>query len=148
MRLFILTLVFYSVSCGSIKNTITTIKLRYNEGPTEYFIQMDIPGKFNLIKIGTGGEGKEYQYWYTDSSMIYISDADGISTVNDSIVRIKKNRNYTQNRNDSIFVTGLAANGKYWLEREFKGLRYGYFNVSSNKKQLYDNAVKSLDYRH
>lgn len=68
-------------------NKTTKIKLKYYEAGITQKIIMNIFGGYKLIRIGTGGEGEEYQYWYPDSSMIYLSDASGLRSVNDQSVR-------------------------------------------------------------
>ncbi|WP_164714154.1 hypothetical protein [Chitinophaga rhizosphaerae] len=108
---------------------------------------MQVPNEFSLTKISTGGEGQEHRYWYPDSSLIYISDASGNTTVNERLIRLQNGAYSRKFLSDSIILSGIDEKGYYWREVKYKGLLYGYFNVSPEKKQLYDNAMLSIKYK-
>ena len=109
---------------------------------------MNIPEGYKLIKINTGGEGTEHRYWYSDSSLIYLSDASGLVSVNDQLIRNQEGAYYRKKSSDSILLKGLNNSGHYWLEVKYNGLLYGYFNVPPNKKQFYDSAIQSVKYKY
>ena len=78
--------------------------------------------------------------------MIYLSDANGLETVNDNSVR-KQKVNYSTKSYDSILWKGVNSDGNYWMEGKYKELLYGYINVKPEKKILYDNALQSIKYK-
>lgn len=144
--IIIIFLVFF-FSCVSLNNT-KKIKLKYYEGVIGHKITMNIPEGYKLIKINTGGEGEEHRYWYFDSSLIYLSDASGIVTVNEQSIRKQEGAYYKKIMTDSIILKGVNTSGNYWAEVKYKGLLYGYSNVPPNKKQLYDSAIQSVKYKY
>lgn len=137
----------FFLSCVSINKT-KKIKLKYYAGVTKHKITMNIPQGYKLIRIGTGGEGEEHRYWYSDSSLIYLSDASGLVSVNEQSIRNQEGASYRKNLSDSILLKGVNNNGNYWVEVKYKGLLYGYSNVPPNKKQLYDSAIQSVKYKY
>lgn len=141
----IIWLVIFS-SCVTIKDA-GTIKFKYYEGMKSHKIIMQVPKDFKLIKIYTGGEGEEHRYWYSDSSLIYISDAKGLTSYNEQLIRQQEGAYSRKFLSDSIMLKGTNEKGSYWEEIKYKGLLYGYSNVPPDKKQLYDNAMSSVKFK-
>jgi hypothetical protein len=136
----------FFLSCVTINKT-KNINLKYYVGETRHKITLKIPEGYKLIKIITGGEGEEHRYWYSDSSLIYLSDASSLISINEESVRNQEAADYRKNKSDSFLFKGVNTNGNYWTEIKNKGLLYGYFNVPPYKKHFYDSALKSLKYR-
>ncbi|MFY0256378.1 hypothetical protein ACDQ55_20775 [Chitinophaga sp. 30R24] len=108
---------------------------------------MRVPKDFKLVKIYTGGEGEEYNYWYSDSSLIYISDAKGNASFNEQLIRQQEGAYSRKFMSDSIMLKGTNKKGNYWKEIKYKGLLYGYSNVPPDKRELYDNVMLSAKFK-
>lgn len=147
MNLFHSILLILIFASCSVSSEIKRIKFRYFEGVKSHKVTMQVPNEFNLTKISTGGEGQEHRYWYSDSSLIYISDARGSTTVNERFIRMQDGAYSRRFQTDSIILMGTNENGNYWQEVKYKGIHYGYSNVPPEKKQLYDNAMLSIKFR-
>lgn len=141
----ILLMLFFASCATSIK--AKRIKFKYYEGVRSHKVIMQVPNGFRLTKIYTGGEGAEYRYWYSDSSLIYVSDAKGNTTVNERLIRQQDGAYSRKFVSDSIMLKGTDERGNYWQEVKYKGVLYGYSNVPPEKKQLYDNAMLSVKYK-
>lgn len=147
MRLFNLILLILLFESCTVSNKVRRVKFRYFEGMKSHTVIMQVPNEFILTKISTGGEGQEHRYWYSDSSLIYISDANGNTTINERLIRLQDGAYSRKFLSDSIILSGTDEKGYYWQEVKYKGVLYGYSNVSPEKKQLYDNAMLSIKYK-
>ena len=120
------------------------IKFDYSNMGKKKVIEMDIPKSTKFVKITAGGEGKEYQYMYPDSSLIYITDMSGTSTINEYLIN-KNQSDYNKRFSaDTASFEGIKDDSTYWKEIKWFGLFYGYSNVSLNKKRIYDSALSSV----
>lgn len=147
MRPFNLILLILLFSSCTISNKVKRIKFKYYEGTRSHKVIVQVPNGFSLTKISTGGEGEEHRYWYSDSSLIYISDAKGNTTVNDQLIRKQEGAYSRKFLSDSIMLKGTDERGNYWQEVKHKGILYGYSNVPPEKKQIYDDAILSIKYK-
>lgn len=138
----IITLVFV-LSCGSLKHS-KKVNFSFHDGLKRGQIVLRIPENYSLTKFQTGGEGEEYRFTYQDSSQIYISDATGLTTLNDSFIRKSKEDVAKQFLTDSISFSGVNENGNYWLEKKIRNLKFGYFNVLPQKKEVFDKALSPI----
>lgn len=146
MRLFILIVLgLFFASCSTINKTSRVTFKYYNKG--SHKLIMKVPSEFNFIKISTGGEGEEHRYWYKDSALIYVSDAKGNTSFNESLIRIQDGAYTRKFLSDSIILKGIDGKGNYWQELKYKGIILGYFNISADKKALYDSVFLSIRYR-
>lgn len=111
---------------------------------------IEIPKGFRLKVYKAGGEaGESREYRYLDSSVIYISDFG--SSLNESNIEIggysskKFDFSMKQNRliGDSLILTGRTKSG-YWKEINIGAMAVGYLNVSDQKKEVFDEALKTL----
>lgn len=147
MRLFNLTLLILLFASCTTSSKAKRIKFKYYEGERSHKVIVQVPNGFSLTKIYTGGEGEEHRYRYSDSSLIYISDAKGNTTVNEQLIRQQDGAYSRKFLSDSIMLKGTDEKGNYWQEVKYKGILYGYSNVPPEKKQLYDNAMLSVKYK-
>jgi hypothetical protein len=108
---------------------------------------MWIPKHSKLVKITAGGEGEEYRYQYSDSSLIYLSDLSGSITINEPLIRKQKGVYNKRFEKDSISFDGINEKGTYWKEIKYKGAFYGYSNVPPIKKQYFDDAINSVKHQ-
>lgn len=133
-------------SCSTMK-AIQHIKFDYSDRGNKKVIEMDIPKSAKLVKITAGGEGKEYQYLYPDSSLIYITDMSGTSTINEQLIN-KNQGDYNKRFSaDTASFEGIKGDNTYWKEIKWFKLFYGYSNVPLNKKYIYDNALSSVKHK-
>lgn len=147
MRPFNLILLILLFASCATSSKAKRIKFKYYEGVRSHEVIVQVPNGFRLTKIYTGGEGKEHRYWYSDSSLIYLSDAKGSTSVNEQLIRQQEGAYSRKFLSDSIMLTGTDEKGNHWQEVKYKGILYGYSNVPPEKKQLYDNAMLSIKYK-
>jgi len=101
------------------------------------------------------GNGKEYQYWFSDSSAFYVTTELSSNTLNYSQLKYVANESDfneipypSMSMSDTIIQLGHDKDELIWKEVGiYQGqLRYGYLNVSSERKDEFDeylNNVKS-----
>lgn len=138
MRNYILLLtLFLLINCSSYRS------VRFETGENKYVL--NLPAGFKIKKM-TDDEGiKEHLFVYPDSSIFYITDdSDSGGAVNEFKV---------QKFGDGIFIKILTSdtltvegvvNGKYWKELKQGDIVLGYLKVSSDMKELFDQALNSL----
>lgn len=132
-------------SCNAQKKLITK-KMSF---PTIGKHSIKIPKGTSDEKLIKGGHGGEYQYWYSDSSVVYISTDEGSATLNAERAKNKIDANaekaIAELKNEDIEVSGKVGN-QYWKEKQIHEgrVKIGYLNVNEEKKELFDNALKSF----
>ena len=108
---------------------------------------MNIPVKYKLIYSGSESI-LECQYWYGDSSVIYITNS--ISSINEEKVTTEIGelgfRGMLSTRDTTMM--GIDENGLYWKDIELNLGMYltgciGYANVSKEKKDIFDNILNT-----
>lgn len=108
---------------------------------------MRIPSSYNLRVIQADGEaGLEMQYWYNDSSVIYISDM--MNNLNYENLR-NKDGAYSKDfiafaSNDTLTLEGQDSKGLYWKNKRIKNVCIGYANTPISKKVMFDKALESI----
>lgn len=127
------------------------------EIPDPYFerdflsFQIEVPYK-NTVYVITGGEMEvEYQFRYSDNSLIYVSnDAvtgggnyDNIKTLNDSIYKIRFPNNRYQALLDTIELSG-TLDSLYWKDIKLNRFSIGYRGVSEKRKDIYEKALQTF----
>src|SRR5690606_23425848 len=101
-------------------------------------IIMNIPRGSKLIRITSGGEGVEHRYWYSDSSVIYLSSISGNATLNELLIN-KQQESYNKRfMSDTVSFSGIDEKGKYWREVKHGNIFYGYANVHPEEKNVFD----------
>jgi hypothetical protein len=110
--------------------------------------EMKVPKHFIDEPIIKGGHGMEYQYLYSDSSMIYVSSDKQSATPNEENISnqdgAKSKRLMAWSENKDCVLEG-ENNGLYWKEKILEGeIKLGYKGVPKSKKELFDNAIQSF----
>jgi hypothetical protein len=111
---------------------------------------MEVPKGYTLKMYKADGEsGVSNEYWYSDSSVIYLSDF-GVSINEDNITKGKyagKKIEFSMKQNqiygDTLVLEGKSKNG-YWKEIIIGKVIFGYLNVLDQKKELFDKALATL----
>ena len=112
---------------------------------------MKLPKGFELKKYQAGGEvGESNEFWYKDSSVIYITDFDN-SLNHDNI----QSSDYGSKRfefkmrdkikfGDTLVLSGVTKQNLHWKEILVKDISIGYMNVTQDKKEIFNIALKTL----
>jgi hypothetical protein len=115
--------------------------------------KVNIPKNYTDTYLLTGNWEKEYQYWYKDSSVLYIVNNSGCSLLNfDNIFNEENAYNYSTNAFiqldlDTATFQGVDKQGMHWKERRLNGFCIGYLNVSSTNQKDFDYALSSVKWR-
>lgn len=144
--LIILSFIFIDISCSTTQS-MQRVKFDYSSNGHKKAIEMNIPKSAKFSEITAGGEGKEYQYHYPDSSIIYITDITGKGTINEPLINKDKSDYNKRFSSDTASFEGMMNNKNYWKEVKYFGLFYGYSNTPPNKKQMYDSILTSIKYK-
>ena len=102
-----------------------------------------IPTPVKILKGTTGGEGVTRYCYYPDSSIIYLSNALGVATPNDSLIHYDKNRGLKRLWPDTASISGMDAKGKYWKEIKYMNVYFGYSKVGANKIDLVETILEA-----
>jgi hypothetical protein len=140
------TILILLISCKALNPDQQRISFKYYRGAKTCKLKMRVPDGFSLTKIGTGGEGQEYRIRYADSSLIYISDAKGLGSVNDGFIRKEPQAYSKQILSDSASISGTDEAGRFWKEIKCCGLILGYHKVNIEKKEIFEQAISSVKY--
>lgn len=108
---------------------------------------MRIPDERKFIRITAGGEGEEYRYLYKDSSIIYITSIQGAGTINEAEIIQDPTLYNKRFFSDTLTIQGMSNNGNFWREVKCFNVFYGYSNVPSIKKALFDSVINSASVR-
>jgi hypothetical protein len=128
---------------------VKTISYKVYEGEKQFkhIYKLDIPKGYKLFRW-TGGHEDQCEFWYPDSSVIYLTKNLGSTSINDKNIRRQENA-YSKRfkaflENDSITLSGFDTAGLYWKEIKLKSFCYGYAKVPKEKKYFFDKALSSL----
>jgi len=129
-----------------------TISYKVYEGGkrTKHIYKMKVPSGYKLLRW-TGGHEDQYEYWYPDSSVIYLTKDLGSSTINDENIRRQEGA-YAKRflaflGNDTITLEGANVVGLYWKEIKQKTICFGYARVTKEKKAVFDKALSTIKLR-
>lgn len=158
MKVFLeLLLLFFATGCSSaqinidqIKTKVVTLDFQQCLLKVKEYSQISLEAvkgfkKKKVIKHGFC----EFQLWYKDSSVFYVStDIYSGSRLNyENLFNIGVDT-YAKSRSlnpvETILNSGDQANGNYWLEHVMGDVVVGYVNASSEKKKVYDRLIKTL----
>jgi hypothetical protein len=134
-------IVFLFVSCSTTKN-MTHVKYNSYVGNTALKLRMEIPKGYKQIILERGTD-LEKQYWYPDSSVIYIT-SDLISYLNNDNIRATGRSGDRDFLLDSLTLGGIDKNGLYWKDIKMKKMCVGYVSVPKSKKKQFEDALKSI----
>lgn len=134
------------LSCTTGSKTIT-YKVYEVEKQTKHIYKMNIPNGYKLLRW-TGGHEDQCEYWYPDSSVIYLTKDLGSSTINDKNIRRQEGacakRLQAFLENDTITLSGIDTVGLYWKEIKQKTICLGYARVPKEKKEIFDKALSTI----
>jgi hypothetical protein len=132
LSLFVLTSFQADNGLEKFKMTISKTKL-----------VIDIPTGQNQVMKLVGGHGEGYNISYPDSSLIYFSNDKYVATPNYKNLETIKWKPLPGMTYDTTLF-GQSSDGTYWKEIQMRGKWLGYLNVTADKKDLFDNSLKSL----
>lgn len=158
MKTFLtLSILLFVVGCSSAQINNDQIKTKVIKLDFEQCLLDDKEYNQIRIEVMKGFKKKkvvkhgfcEYQLWYKDSSVFYVStDIYSGSRLNyENLYQIGIDT-YAKSRSlnpvDTILNSGEQINDHYWLEYVMGDVVIGYVNVNSEKKKIYDQLMKSL----
>lgn len=139
MRYFFLLLIFILIGCSSIYRNI-----KYEYGTSKELV-MKIPGNFVFQGI-QGDHELEHRYWYSDSSVIYVTIFD--NTMNYDEIRKQGtyyNRFNAIQASDTLTLTGTTQNNLHWQDKLLEnGITIGYSKVPDKRLVEFNNALRSV----
>ena len=142
----LLLFILFALSCSTAKE-MQQVKFRYSVHGRQHVVSLAIPKSAKLIKVVAGGEGEEHRYFYSDSSVIYITSLSGAGTLNESLINRSADDYNKRFSADTASFTGIDKNGLYWKEIKHYGLFYGYAKVLPAKKLFFDKALTSARHK-
>lgn len=135
-------LILVLVSCSSMHD-YSKISYRTEIANIPVKIKMDIPKGYEELVLIRGSE-LEKQFWYKDSSVIYIT-ASRVPLINYEHITATGKYGERQFLNDTMSLTGLDNRGFYWKDIKIKsGGSIGYANVSKPNKEKFEKALYSM----
>lgn len=142
LYLFLILIFSCSINKGL---TSLTFKGFDNLNKKKYHYTLFPPKDFILKVIEGGNEWHEKQCVYSDNSILYINNENGIPTINfhniskDSL-SMKKNFS-TFISGDTLTVFGVDNQGNHWKNKRYKQINIGYLNVSNERLEEFDKAL-------
>ena len=111
-----------------------------------YYLEIPKGGKVDKRPTLTGDYHNELRISFPDSSIIYITNNVWLgSSLNYANRMSDGDSGYTKEHlNDSIWSDGTQIDGKYWCEHVLGNIVVGYINVRAEKKERYDNYLKTI----
>ena len=143
---FGLLLILVFGRCSTETKTIR-YKLYENDTRKNHVYTIQIPKGYKLFSW-TGGHEEQHEYWYSDSSVIYLSRDLGVSTINNENIKNEEGA-YAKRlqeflANDTITLSGTDISGEYWKEIKLKNICLGYAGVAKEKVEIFESALHSL----
>lgn len=102
-----------------------------------------------VLKVD-GECGLEKQFWYSDSSVVYISDfSNNLNTENIRASgftqeKLKFMLMQSEMKADTLVLVGRNQQGFFWKEISIGRTQFGYLNVPSNKIKDFDKVLGSI----
>ncbi len=127
----------------SMQQKTTHIKYRTIIGNTPIKINMKIPQGYNEKVLERGNE-LEKQFWYPDSSVIYITASES-PLINYEKIRATGKSGDRQFLYDTLTLNGFSEDSLYWKDIKIKtGGSIGYANVTKDQKEKFEKALESI----
>lgn len=109
-----------------------------------------IPPYLKKNEILTGECFTEYQFVYTDTSMIYAGNLSytpnnhNITNAGLDSIKLVYQRSYLNmnNKSDTLFLEGRDLNGLYWKEIRVNDIYWGFVKVLPSQKEVYEKSLK------
>jgi len=132
------------IACSKSDFGLSSKRIKIGE-KNKRVIRLSVPtGDTGMVKV-VGYHGYSFSFSYIDSSFIYIVNDKYAATPNQ--FDCYEFSGYVVPvggfQSDTI-LAGKQANGKYWKEVFQKGFYLGYKNVSSDRLELFDKALKTF----
>lgn len=126
-------------SCGIWnKDEIQRIKIG------EYKCIIQLPEQPEKV-LEVTGHGVEFQYWFLDSSVVYITNSESVSSIN--MENLYEDREqYTKRKfsEDTLISTGFSNSLGYWEDRKLGCVSIGFAHVKTENLEKFRNALDSL----
>jgi hypothetical protein len=146
---------FIFLNCSNYYKGLAKIKYHVKtyenpQGFTDFVIKL--PNKFKRVEKHFD-HSFEICFTYKDSSVIFISNDKWSGAFVNIKNRISSKEMqdkilFRKSLNDSIYLFGKQSDNKFWRENILNDVVIGYYNVSEEKKQSYDAAIKSITRSH
>jgi hypothetical protein len=142
-RILLVCLACIAAACSRIYKSDSVRLYQYKnhkrEGST---FRLTIPRESQKIMFESP-HGTTLEFWAKDSSLIYISDDDGLATKNQH--HLTKNQKWqvilnTKSKEKMVF-NGRDEKGMNWREIRISGISYGYYNVPDTSKEIYEYCI-------
>ena len=138
MRIFFMLLAVYLMGCSPVRTEVKFRKAKIDK------VKMNIPQ--NYVFEGLQGSHEfEQRYWYSDSSVIYITNFE--NTINYKEIR-QQNTYYDRfnalQSNDTLTLQGVNIDGLYWKDMLLGGgITIGYSRVPQYRVKEFEKAISS-----
>ncbi len=156
----IMILLTVLLTACTVNRGLVTVKHKPSETYLKY--SMKLPKGYDL-RISGGDAEDEYQYIYSDASMIYLTtfmytpNYNNIKKMGDSILNYRfQNEELSKDINrllgkefikilpDTLELSGIDKDSLYWKDVKIGEISIGYQKVPNEKKKLFDEALKTL----
>ncbi|HNS12469.1 MAG TPA: hypothetical protein PKM97_07605 [Bacteroidia bacterium] len=145
MNKYYLSLVFI-LTFGQCSTETKTIRYKsYDRDANKTAVYtLQIPKGYKLF-TWTGDHVRQQEYWYSDSSVIYLTNNLGSNAINESNIRQQEGA-YAKRfqaflSNDTITLSGVDSIGKYWKEVKLQKICLGYAGVENEKLEIFERAL-------
>lgn len=105
-------------------------------------VTMKIPDNYTFKGLASNNTF-EKQFWYRDGSVIYITDEPHSNITYEFIETTGKSSERFFLR-DTMTLSGKDKNGRYWKDIKICQFCVGYSNVTADKREMFDQALKSI----
>ncbi len=131
------------ISNCTVKNFEKVKYFRYLGNNSFSNFYFNIPCGYDKNIINAGNENEEY-YQYTDSSVFYITPQFYSLEFNLKNLDKYKNCYIDFIIKDSVLLSGVDENKKYWKHIKLKNISFGYENVSQEKLTIFEEIINSM----
>lgn len=130
------------ISCSTTKTV--SYKVTDNKGKT-FIYQAKIPKGFKT-KVTNYEHGWYKDFIYPDSSMFFFSNniLGGFPFPPDAYINYGKDLNLKFISVDTITLNGILNSGSLWKIQKATNVMYGYIQVPSDKKEIFDKILDSI----
>ena len=138
--MLVLMIIVVFLSCAN-NRIVEEVKYQPVKGKVAFCLR--VPIGFRLQKI-EGSHELEQQYWYPDSSVLYVTNDRTVSVINyDRVYGLGDVYYARQFECDTMTVSGVNR-GLHWKDRKYGEVTIDYAHVSEEKTKLFDSALESI----
>lgn len=138
-RTIILSIFLILAGCKAHKSR--TVRFKTTIGISDINIRLKIPKGFREVALKRGNQ-LEKQFWYPDSSVIYVT-ANDVPVLNYENLRASGQYTKRQLSEDTLSLRGKGKNGLYWKDFKLKEGSIGYVNVSKSNLPIIDKSIRN-----